>query len=52
MSAGRKPYLDLTIPLIVLYLIVHFGVIVPGIRAIRANFFEAKHPRYDPLTSE
>lgn len=52
MSTGRKPSFDLTFPLIVLYLIIHFGVIIPGIRAIRANYFEAKSSRQYSLDSQ
>lgn len=50
MSTGHRPARDLTFPLIVCFLIIYFVVIIPGLRVIRAKYFDTD--KYRPLTEE
>lgn len=45
MSTGPRPSRDLTFPLIVSFLLVYFGVIIPGLRMIRAKYFDTHYSR-------
>jgi hypothetical protein len=53
MSSEQKPSYDLTVPLLILVLIVHFAVIIPGVRMLRAKYSETpSKSHWQPLESE
>ncbi len=50
--SDEKPSFDLTFPLIVLYMLIHFFIIIPGVRALNVKQVETKHPQEHPSPTE